>query len=961
MKKNKIYSLLGFLFTTGAICTYSLSAQVKAPITGTDTSKVVMEQAKVEEPYVNIPNTRSVTSISSVSGSTLAKTPVPNITNTLYGLLQGLTVRQGSGEPGYDGASLNIRGIGTYDNSSLVIYVDGFQTTSSYFQYLSPSEIESVTVLKDPASLATFGMKGANGVLWVVTKRGTVGKPRITASVVSGVQQAININKPYGAYDYARLYNEAISNDNYSLNGNQFVWTPKYSDDQLQAYKNGKGTNVDWYDQVLRKNGPYTDANLIFTGGDPTTKYNVVLDYMRQQGLYDVTTGDRTSNAQIQRFNLRTNLDFNFFKIFEAKVDLGGRIEDRRYPNFDGPSLWQNLSVYPSNIYPVRDSLTGMWSGTSIYPNNPVASLKALGWVSTHDRTLQANFNLKEKLDFITPGLYMNEAVSFNTWTRNSSSRTASYARYYEGTQTTTDKTTDLAANGSWPTDQYDWKQINFTAGYDRTFGLHSFSAAANYYLSDYTIDYGTNYSGQNFGNNIFYHFENVSGKFYYAYDSKYLLEGSFGLSGSDNFASGHRWGFYPAVAAGWVVSNESFLKDNKVISFLKVRASIGKTGYDQSNKGRYLYQQYFVGNGTFYTGSSLTGNGGIVMSYAANPDIFAEKSVKYNVGTDITLFNKLSVVADLFQDKRSGIVTQNNDLMAVYGGTLPYSNIGKVTNKGFEASADFTDKIGQVSYTIGGAAAYTRNIIDYQSETPTVNDFSKSTGRAIGTPIGLIATGFYDVTDFNADGTLKNGIPTPAFGAVQPGDIKYKDLDNNGVVNEYDVTKIGKPTFPSLTYSFHFRVGYKGFDLTALFQGVSGNSINLLSAAYYQTVAFVNNINVYPIANNAWAYYPSKGIDTRATATYPRLTTQSNNNNYRNSTFWMKKGDFLRLRNIEFGYNLPAGLLSKIYVKELRIYVNAVNPFTWSYLSSKYNIDPETTSGYAGLKSYNAGISLTF
>ncbi|MDP4196359.1 MAG: SusC/RagA family TonB-linked outer membrane protein, partial [Bacteroidota bacterium] len=774
MKKIKIYSLLGLLFTIGAFFNQSLSAQVNPPLTGPDTSKVEMEQginrANIGEPYLNIPKSKSVTAISTVSGSTFAKTPVPNFTNTLYGLLQGLTVRQGSGEPGYDGASLNIRGIGTYDNSGIVIYVDGFQTTSSYFQYLSPSEIESVTVLKDPASLATFGMKGANGVLWVVTKRGTVGKPRITASIVSGFQQATFIDKPYGSYDYARLYNEAISNDNYSLNGNQFVWTPKYTDDQLQAYKNGKGTNVDWYDQVLRKNGPYTDANLIFTGGDPTTKYNVVLDYMKQQGLYDIATGDRTSNAQIQRFNLRSNLDFNFFKIFEAKVDIGGRIEDRRYPNFDGPSLWQNLSMYPSNIYPVRDSLTGMWSGTAIYPNNPLASLNALGWISTHDRTLQANFNLKERLDFVTPGLYLNEAVSFNTWTRNSSSRTATYSRYYEGTKTTTDKTTDISANGTWPTDQYDWKQINFTAGYDRTFGLHSFSAAANYYLSNYIIDYGTNGSGQNFGNNIFYHFENVSGKLFYAYDSKYLLQGGFGLSGSDNFASSHRWNFYPAIAAGWVVSNESFLKDNKVVSFLKVRASIGKTGYDQSNKGRYLYQQYFVGNGTYYTGnSSLNSNSGIIMSYAANPDITAEKSVKYNVGADVKLFNKLSVTADLFKDKRSGIVTQNNDLMAVYGGTLPYSNIGKVTNKGFEASADFTDKIGQISYTIGGAAAYAKNTIDYQAETPTVNDFSKTTGRAIGTPIGLVADGFYDVTDFNSDGTLKTGIPKPAFGSVQP------------------------------------------------------------------------------------------------------------------------------------------------------------------------------------------------
>ena len=967
MKRNKIsYNILVLLLTVNMLWGQLISAQeaVKTPAQDSLAGKPNLNrrQSPVQDPYLKIAQSNAVTSVPTISGSILYKTPVPNITNTLYGLLPGLTVQQKSGEPGYDGASLSIRGIGTYDNASLVIYVDGFQTTSSYFQYLSPSEIESISILKDPASLATFGMKGANGVLWVVTKRGTLSKPRVQIQVVSGVQQAININKPYGSYDYARLYNQAISNDNYTLNGYQFVWSPKYSDAQLQAYKNGTGTNVDWYNQVLRKNGPYTDANVVFSGGDTTTKYAVILDYMRQQGLYNVPTGDRTSNAQIERFNLRTNLDFNFFKIFEAKVDLGGRIEDRRYPNYNGPQLWQDLSVYPSNIYPVRDSATGKWSGTSIYPNNPVASLNALGWVSTHDRTLQANFNLKEKLDFITQGLYLNEAVSFNTWTRNSSSKTATYARFYNGVQTTTDKTTDIVANGSSPTDQYDWKQINLSAGYNRTFGVHALSAVANYYVSNFTTDYGTNNPGQNTGNNIFYHFENVSGKLFYAYDSKYLLEGSFGLSGSDNYAPDHRWGFYPAVAAGWVVSGEPFLKDNKVVNFLKIRASIGKIGNDQSNQGRYLYQQYFIGSGTFYTGnSSPTSNGGIIQSYAANPDIFAEGSMKYSVGVDVTLLNKLSFTADIFEDKRSGIVTQNNTLMAEYGGILPYSNIGKVTNKGYEVSASFTDNIGQVGYAIGASAAYSKNKIDYQAEIPPVNDFSKTTGLAIGTPIGLVADGFYNITDFNADGTLKAGIPAPAFGAVQPGDIKYKDLDNNGKVNENDVTKIGNPNFPSLTYSFNAGVTLKGFDLTALFQGASGNSVNLLSAAYYQSVAFVNNIHVYPIAGNAWAYYPAQGIDTRATATYPRLTTQSNNNNYRSSTFWMKKGDFLRLRNIEFGYNLPASLLAKMHVEKLRIYVNAVNPFTWSSLLSKYNIDPETTSGYTGLKSYNAGISLTF
>jgi hypothetical protein len=224
-----------------------------------------------------------------------------------------------------------------------------------------------------------------------------------------------------------------------------------------------------------------------------------------------------------------------------------------------------------------------------------------------------------------------------------------------------------------------------------------------------------------------------------------------------------------------------------------------------------------------------------------------------------------------------------------------------------------------------------------------------------------LIADGFFDVTDFNSNGTLKAGIPVPQFGAVQPGDLKYKDLDNNGKVDQNDVTEIGRPNYSNLVYAFNANVDFKGFDFSILFQGGSGSSVNLLSAAYFQAVAFVNNINVFPIAKNAWAYYPGQGIDTRANADYPRLTTKANDNNYRASTFWIKSGDFLRIRNIEIGYSLPASITKKARLEKLRVFFSAVNPVTWSSLSKNYNIDPETTSGYPGMKSLNAGISLNF
>jgi TonB-linked SusC/RagA family outer membrane protein len=930
-----------------------------------DSSVVVIEHIQPEKTpgfLLSLSKERSIIPPATVTGQQLFKTPVANITNTLYGKLQGLVVRQRSGEPGYDNASLSIRGRGTYDNSSLVIFVDGFQTTTGYFSYISPNEIESITVLKDPVSLASFGMRGANGVLWVTTKRGGAQKQKVQASVVTGSQQPITLSKPYGSYDYARLYNQALSNDGYALNGNQFVWKPRFSDAELQAFQNGSGTNVDWFNEALRKTGRYTNANVALTGGDPGTKYAIVLDYMKHQGLYNVPTNDKTSNAQIQRFNIRTNLDFSFFKIFEAKIDLGGRIEERRYPNFNGPNLWDNMARYPSLIYPVKDKVSGAWSGTTLYPSNPVASLNALGWASTQDRTLQANFLVKQRLDFITKGLYLSEAVSFNTWTRSRSSKTSTYARYDNGIKTTNDNTTDISSNGTTPEDQYDWKQINLTAGYDRTVGRHAFSGALNYFASAFITDSDNNSQGYNSGNNIFYNFLNIGGRFNYTYNEKYIAEIGFGYSGSDNFSPSKQWVTYPSIGGGWILSKENFMKNSKLFSMLKLRGSAGLSGWDDTNNGRYLYQQYFVSNGSYNTGNnSLSSNAGLILSYTANPAISPEKSFKYDVGFDVSLLKGLDISFDLFKDSRSGIITQNNSIMAVFGGILPFVNLGKVVNKGFEISTNYNKKIGALTLSIGGMFSQFSNKIIEQAEVPPVNAYTKTTGLPIGALMGLVADGFYDISDFNSNGSLKAGMPTPSFGAVQPGDLKYKDLDKNGRVDQNDVTKIGSADYPSKTYSINMVLECKGFDFSAVVQGMAGNDINILSASNLQSVAFVNNTNVFPLAGNAWAYYPSQGIDTRSSANYPRLTLLANDNNYRSSSFWMKKNAFTRVRNMEIGYRFSSSSLKRLKMENLRVFVNAVNPFTWSSLADQYNIDPETNSGYPGMKSFNTGITLNF
>ena len=899
--------------------------------------------------------------ISTASGDDLYKTVNPNLTNTFVGNFSGMNVYQGTGELGSNNGKWMIRGIGSYGMGSWSMakfFVDGFEVNSEYVCAISPSEIEKVEVLKDAAALALYGEKGANGIIRITTRRGVEGKTSVQARVRYGIQAPQSLNKPLGSFEYASLYNQAVSNDN------GMRWTPVYSEEQLAAYMDGTGIDVDWYDKAMRDYGTFSDVDVILNGGTRGARYNINLDYVGNQGLLSAKNSDSTKNLGYNRFNVRANLDFSVLKIFEVRFDMGGRIEMLHRPNYAISNLFSNLQKYPSNIYNVYDDeACENYSGTAVYPNNPYASVHGLGWYSYKGRSLQTNLSVRENLDMVTPGLYLEEAVSLYSYTLSTYSKTANYARWHNGSTTTTDQTTTLTASGYGSAGMQDRKQGRITAGYDHAFGKHHLTTALNFYLSAFKGDGYFSYK---------YNVANLNGFVNYVYDDRYVVEAAFSEFGNDAYAPGHRWAFYPTVSAAWVVSNEGFMKGS-AFDWLKVRASAGLSGYsdsaatsvlaDYSSKGRYLFKDYYTYSyiGSFYTGAtSGTWQTTLVPMFVPNKNVHSEKSLKYNLGVDARI-GGLSASIDAFLDKRSDILTLDKSLMGYYGKQYSFSNSGKMTNAGFEVELGYSGKTGDFAYGIDGMLSFARNRVDFMDEVPAAHAYNEATGRPFGTYIGLVADGFYDITDFDDSGNLVPTLPTPAFGAVQPGDIKYLDLDKNGIVDQNDVTRIGRSWVPEWGFAMNFRFGWKGFDFQCMMQGVAGVSANLLSN-WNQNVAFVDNGNAYEIARGAWAYYPAEGIDNRAGATYPRLTTRSNENNYRDSSFWIKDASFLKCRNLELGYSFGAEKLQKAHISGLRCFVSAQNVFTISPFQRDYNLDPENLSGlYPAIKSFNAGVSITF
>jgi len=906
------------------------------------------------------PQNRSVitASTSSVSGELLKKFNTPNLGNTLFGQLSGLNVTQTGSAPGNnDNPGLSLRGRQTFQDNGVMVLVDGFETNWST---LMPDEIESVTVFKDAAALALYGADGANGVVLISTKRGYDSKKTMVEFTSRfGVHSATVLPEFLGNGDYAELFNKGMISDGKSISSGIFK-----TDSIVNFYKSGQYPylypNVDWQEEMLKNNSLSQDYSLTFSGGKPDAKYFVALGYANYQGIYGNTEKRRTTNSNfdLKRFNLRANFDVNITKFLMAQVNFRGILLEKNFPNAAENTLWRTMALF--NPYAVKTE-EDKWGGTQGYADNPVATVLQRGYQSINDRTVDANVKLIGKLDVIAKGLQAFGQLNFSNFFFDTYNKTRGNAydelipRYDLIIPGVTppgtipyDKITRGATDNNFAITQGSGTQFNRTnilAGleYDRNFNKSTIYASAIYFQEAYRAA----------GNDLPYAKQRVMGRISYSYDSKYIAEIGYSYSGSENFQKGNRFGFFPSISAGWVLSREKFMSNIKAVNLFKIRGSVGLLGNDNvGNSGRFIFNQFYAGSGNYLVGNALGINAGTyTQGNLANKEVTWEKALRTNVGIDAILFNKLSVSLDYFFENRKDIfLNPSSYIPSLMGATFNNVNKGKTKSNGGEIELVYNEKVGKVGFYIGGNVSYATNqIVDIAEPVPAA-PYLYAKGNPINQPFILTAIGFFkDNADIAAS-------PQQLFGTVRPGDIKYKDQNNDGFIDNNDRTPIGYTSLPELFYGINAGGDLAGFDFNIFFQGAANRSVSLLDNG--NIIPFLNG-GVKPtqwVKDNYWT--PERGD----AAKFPRLTTEQNENNYRASTLWQRNGSFIRLRNLEIGYTLPESIAGKAKLNGVRFYLSGNNLFTWDKIN-EINVDPEVMNMFIhpALRSFNFGFTLKF
>ena len=876
-----------------------------------------------------------------VRSDELSKSSAINPANALFGRIPGLAVMQNGGTSWENDPNIYIRGLGTNSDASILVLVDGFERPLSS---LSLPEIESVAVLKDAAALALYGQRGANGVLLVTTKRGYGQGINIKFSYERGVTQAFRLPEFLDASGYAMAVNEARANDGLS---------PLYSSQDLTYFNSGSSRylfpNVNWFKETFRDFGSTDNFNATFQGNTKTIRYFSLLNYQTDNGLLGPVHENKGYNTQLKytKVNFRTNLDVDLTLSTKLKFSVAGNLRGARQPGRYSSSIMSALYSVPSALFPVK-TYGDKWGGLSSNATNPVAQVSATGYILNYSRELLADLRLEQKLDFILPGLSAEGALAYD----NSASYVDNNTRQFQIQQvlpirntqtgmvmdsikslygTNTELAFSSSLSNQWRSISA-WGKIN----YSRDWEDNSLRALLLYQQSKLV------------GNGQFSTFLNQSlaGNIHYAKAEKYFADLTVAYGGSNIFPASTRWGLYPALSLGWILSEEGWLKQNPNIDLLKIRVSYGLTGNILAPQNISEQKFSYSNNNYFFTVNS-TAAAGFVEGQLASQNVKPETSYKSNIGIDAGLFGMLNLNLDLFYDQRKDILIATSGLISdVIGITSSYKNLGIVENKGIDLGLQFFDKKGDFTYNVGGQFAFVRNKIIEMGELYRPYDYLKRTGKRIGQSFGLEAVGFFkDAGDISSS-------PKQMFSQVKPGDIKYKDQNDDGIIDQYDEIAIGfNSTNPEIYFSASFSLDYKGIGLDALFQGVANHTVTLSTKSVFWPLRGENNISGF--SDDRWT--PA----TAATATLPRLSMEENENNYRSNSVWLRDGSFLKLRSLELHYQLPKQFVSKFKLDNARLYLRGMNLLSFDKIKI---LDPEEIRVvYPTLSSYNLGIQISF
>ncbi|WP_394332695.1 MULTISPECIES: TonB-dependent receptor [Prevotellaceae] len=950
------------------------------PVKGRNNIKIIMDEdaaQKLNEVVVVGYGTQkkaSVTgAISSVTTKDLVQTPQANISNMLVGKMPGLIAMQRSGAPGEDGSTLLIRGVSTFtENTAPLVMIDGVERPN--YNGIDPNEIESISILKDASATAIYGVRGANGVILITTRKGKLGKPRLSYSGNVAIQKPTAIPSYLNSADYATLYNEALKNDAYTSGA---TYTPRFSDEDIRLYRDGTDPifhpNMDWTGDFLRKTTLRTQHNFNLSGGTDRVKYFVSAGFYAQQGMYNHTKIDKDHdvNAHDARYNFRSNLDFKITQDFSASLQLAAQIENVRTPGAGNSTIWREISW--SNPL----SSPGLIDGKVVRlqdvlgEQNPWMILLGNGY----DYDSKNNVNTTLRLDYdlsriLLKGLSVHGSMSYDSYYYSRKSFRKSIQYYVAQRDPANldnilylpkEEETVWFAKPGYGKNRKVYMELGIHYGH--SFGQHHTTALLLYNQSKYYSP-----SLQYLVPNAY---QGIVGRVTYDYASRYLAEFNMGYNGTENFAKGRRFGFFPAVSAGWVISEEPFFPKNDYLVFLKLRATYGEVGNDKIGGDRFLYLPSSYGeasNNTLYqynfgNASSPNNSRMIIENKIGNPYLTWEKAKKFNFGVEMNFFkNHLTMSLDIFKERRNNILANRNTQPMIIGANLPAYNMGEMENKGWELDVNYRSNIRDFRYWARFNYSFARNKVLFKDEVPKKYAYQMETGRRVNQFYGLLFDGYYNSwEEINA---LDRPVSAWSSNKLQPGDVKYIDVNQDGKIDDYDRVPVGYSPIPEIIYGFSLGFNWKGFDMSALFQGASNVSIKYFGRSLWP---FINgHESAKSLILERWT---QERYENGEPISFPRLSLSPNkdtDNNYKDSNLWIRDASYLRLKNIEVGYTFGKELVKPLGVESIRLYVSGTNLITWSDV---IDLDPEAPSRsgnveintYPLQKIYNIGLNINF